>query len=78
MADLVRVRLNGVEKNMGRALAESSEGVVILDEPTASPDGSKRATTRRGGRRTKPQTTVAKKAAEKKAVTSADDTKEQS
>lgn len=76
MADLVRVRLNGVEKNMGRALAESS-GVEILDEPTTNGDGTLRGLTRSGGRKAKPKTSVAE-AAEKKAVMPADNTKEKS
>jgi hypothetical protein len=68
MSDLVRARLNGFEKNLGRAFAESTEGVEILDEPTTNPDGTLRSTTRAGGRRVKPKTTVAKQAAEKKAA----------
>lgn len=72
--DLVRVRLNGVEMNLGKAHAESLKDAEILDEPTVNPDGSLRGETRIGGRPVKPKTTVAKKAAEKKAVTaSADD-----
>jgi hypothetical protein len=78
MADLVRVRLDGVEKNMGRALAESAE-VEILDEPTRGSDGRLRGETSEGGRPRKPRTSVAKQVAEKKAVTkSADDQKEKS
>ncbi len=78
MADLVRVRLNGVEKNMGRVLAEASEDVTVLDEPTHNGDGSPRRETRKGGRPAKKKTTVAEQAAAKKAVTeSADDKKEQ-
>lgn len=76
MADLVRVRLGRVEKNMGRALAEAS-GAQVLDEPTHNRDGSLRATTRAGGRRVKPKTSVAIEAAKKKAVAAeaaADDT----
>lgn len=75
MADLVRVRLNGVEKNMGRALAETSEGVEILKDATHSPDGRPRGETRADGRRRKPRTTVAKSASAKKAAAvAADDT----
>lgn len=75
---LVRVRVGGIEKNMGRSLAEASEGVEVLNEDPRNPDGSLRRETRKGGRPVKQRTTVAKKAAEKKAVTpSADDKKEQ-
>lgn len=69
-ADLVRVRFRGVEKNMSRSLAESSEGVEILDEPTTRGDGRLLPTTRANGRARKPKTSVAK-AAEKKAATAA-------
>lgn len=65
--ELVRVRVDGVEKNLGRAYAESTDGVEILDEPVRNRDGSPRAETRAGGRQAKPKTTVAKKAAAKKA-----------
>lgn len=64
--ELVRVRIGRIEKNMGRALAESA-GVEILDEPTRKGDGSLRGETR-NGRRPKPQSTVADLAAEKKAA----------
>lgn len=77
MADLVRVRLNGVEKNMGRVLAESSEGVTVLDEPTHNGDGTPRRETRTGGRPAKKKTTVAQAAAKKAVTESADDKKEQ-
>lgn len=76
--ELVRVRFKGVEKTMGRSLAEASEGVEVLDEPTTRGDGKPLPTTREGGRRRLPKTTVAKSAAEKKAVTSASDEKENS
>lgn len=77
MADLVRARINGFEKNVGRAFAEANE-LEVLDESTTNPDGSLRRTTRTGGRPVKKKTTVAKSAAAKKAVTSsADDMKEQ-
>lgn len=66
MADLVRVRLNGFEKNVGRTFAETTEGAEILDEPTSNPDGTLRGITRTGGRRAKPKTSVAKQAAAKK------------
>lgn len=76
MADLVRVRIGGFEKNVGRSFAESND-LEVLDEPTANGDGSLRATTRKGGRPVKEKTTVAKQAAEKKAaVTSAPNTEE--
>lgn len=86
---LVRARINGFEKNVGRAFAESTEGVEILDdEPTTNPDGTLRATTRVDGRPVKKKTTVAQSAAAKKAAAkkttarqavtaSADNTKEQ-
>ena len=66
--ELVRVRFGGVEKNMGRTLAESSDDVTILDEPTHYGDGRLRPATREGGRRRKPKTTVAEKATAKKAA----------
>lgn len=66
MADLVRVRLNGFEKNVGRTFAENTEGVEILDEPTHRPDGTAIAMTRAGGRPVKPKTSVAKQATAKK------------
>lgn len=67
--DLVRVRFGDIEKTMGRALAESTEGIEILpDGPTKRPDGRPLPTTRAGGRRRLPRTTVAKKAAAKKAT----------
>lgn len=67
MANLVRVRLNGVEKNVGRAYAEA-HGLEVLDEPTRDRAGALRRTTRAGGRKSKPKTSVAKKVAEKKAA----------
>ena len=77
MPDLVRVAINGVEKNVGRGFAEA-KGLELLDEPTHTPDGRPRPTTRAGGRRVKKKTSVAKEAAAKKAVTEpADDNKEQ-
>jgi hypothetical protein len=89
MADtLVRARINGFEKNVGRAFAETTVGVEILDESTTNPDGTYRATTRVDGRPVKKKTTVAESAAAKKAsakktaarqavTASADNTKEQ-
>ena len=78
MADeLVRVRINEFEKNVGKAFAEAN-GLKVLDEPTRNGDGTLRATTRVGGRPVKKKTSVATEAAAKKAVTSsADDQKEQ-
>lgn len=67
MADLVRVRLNGVEKNVGKAFAEAHK-LDVLDEPTHGRDGQPRRDTRAGGRPVKPKTSVAKKAAEKQAA----------
>lgn len=64
--ELVRVRVDGVEKNLGRAYAEATDGVEILDEPVRNRDGSLRGETRAGGRPVKSKTTVAKKAAAKK------------
>lgn len=76
MPDLVRVRINDFEKNVGRSFAESLD-LEVLDEPTTNGDGSLRATTRKDGRPVKEKTTVAKKAADKKAaVTSAPNTEE--
>lgn len=65
MSELVRVRLNGVEKTVGRAFAESN-GLTVLDEPTHKGDGTLRATTRTGGRQVKKKTSVAEAAAAKK------------
>lgn len=76
MADLVRVRIGDIEKNVGKAFAEAND-LTVLDEPTTNGDGTLRAETRAGGRRAKPKTTVAKSAAAKKAaVTSAPTTEE--
>lgn len=68
MSDLVRARINGFEKNVGRAYAEAN-GFEVLDEPITNRDGSARGTTRTGGRVVKPKTSVAKAAAGKAAVT---------
>jgi hypothetical protein len=65
MASLVRVRLDGFEKNVGASFAESHK-LEVLDEPTHRDDGTARPTLRAGGRRVKPKTTVAKQAAAKK------------
>lgn len=67
MAELVRARINGFEKNVGREYAEAN-GFEVLDEPTTNPDGTVRATTRLDGRPVKKKTSVAKAAAEKKAA----------
>lgn len=67
MSDLVRVRVGGVEKNAGRAFAESV-GLEVLEESAYNPDGTTRRTTRVGGRPMKNRTSVAKKASEKQAA----------
>lgn len=67
MADLVRVRIDGFEKNVGRVFAEMND-LKVLDEPTHNGDGSPRGTTRSGGRAVKKRTTVATEAAAKKAA----------
>lgn len=75
--DLVRVRIGDVEKNMGRAFAESlGDDVEILDQPTSTPDGRLREDTRHDGRPIKPKTSVATEAAAKKTA-SAETSKEQ-
>ena len=79
MADeLVRVRINEFEKNVGKAFAKVV-GLKVPDEPTRNGDGTLRATTRVGGRRVKKKTSVATEAAAKKAaVTSAPTNEEKS
>lgn len=67
MAELVRVRIGGFEKNVGATFAEA-KGLDVLDEPTHKGDGSPRGTTRSGGRAVKKKTSVAASAAEKKAA----------
>lgn len=68
MADeLVRVRINEFEKNVGKAFAKVV-GLKVLDEPTRNGDGTLRATTRVGGRPVKKKTSVATEAAAKKAA----------
>lgn len=64
MADLVRVRLGGIEKNVGAAFAERFD-LKVLDEPTRRPDGQMRGVTRSHGRAPKPKTSVAEAAAAK-------------
>lgn len=76
MAELVRVRINGIEKNVGRGFAEA-KGLDVLDEPTHNGDGSLRDTTRSGGRRVKKKTSVAQAAAEKKAAVASAPTNEE-
>lgn len=79
MSKLVRVRLNGVEKNVGAAFAERFD-LKVLDEPTHRPDGQLRGVTRAHGRPAKPKTTVAEAAAakqEKKAPAPATSTPEE-
>lgn len=70
MGDLVRVRLNGVELNVGRGHAEASGLEILEDESAYRGDGSPRRTTRANGRPVLPATSVAKEAAKKKAPTS--------
>lgn len=69
MPDLVRVRLDGVEKNVGKAFA-AKHGLTVLDEPTQNGDGSLRGSTRKNGRRAKPKTTVDQSATAKKKAAS--------
>ncbi len=64
--ELVRVRLESVDLNMSRVLAEEA-GVEILDEPTHNDDGRLREPTPHS-RPPKPHTTVAKQAAAKQAA----------
>lgn len=77
---LVRVRIKSGNKvrlkNMGRALAEASSNVEVLEgEPTHGRDGSPLAETFESGRPLKPQTSVAEEAAKKEpAAESGDDT----
>lgn len=74
MADLVRVRIGGVEKNVARSLAEKYPSeITILDEPATFGNGRPRPTTGRNGRPRKTRTTVAKKASEKSTATPAVD-----
>lgn len=82
MADeLVRVRINGIETNVGRVRAEKA-GLEILNESPRRPDGQLRRDTRKGGRRRLPKTSVAEAAekksapagSEKAAAVAADDT----
>jgi hypothetical protein len=70
MSDLVRVRVDDREFNVGRAHAEANK-LDVLDESPRFSDGSLRPVTRRGGRPRKPKVSVAE-AAEKKAAESAD------
>lgn len=67
MAELVRARIGGFEKNVGRAYAEA-HGLEVLDEPTHDRGGAPRPTTRKGGRPVKPKTTVSHEADKKAAV----------
>lgn len=64
MSDLVRVRIGGIEKNVGRAQAER-HGYHVLDESPYRGDGSLRGTTRANGRPRKPKTSVAEQVAAK-------------
>lgn len=65
MSELVRVRLNGFEKSVGVAFAESN-GLEVLDEPARYRDGRVRPITRVKGRPVKPRTSVADAVAAKK------------
>ncbi len=67
MADLVRVRINGYEKSLGRAYAEA-HNLEILDEPAVDGRGDTLPTTRKNGRKAKPKTTVNEAAEQKKAA----------
>lgn len=65
---LVRVRIGRRETNVGKAFAQA-KGLTVLDEPTANPDGTRRAETRANGRADrKPKTTVSNEAAKKQAA----------
>lgn len=77
MADLARVRIGRIEKNMSRSLAERTEGVTVLDESPYRGDGSLRAESRVDGRRSKPKTSVAEAAAKKQAAAPAASTAEE-
>lgn len=68
MAELVRVRINGFEKNVGRGFAKAKD-LEVLDEPTHNGDGTLRGTTRSGGRPVKKKTSVTEAAEKKAAVT---------
>lgn len=70
MPDLVRVRVDDAEFNVGRAYAEARNLDVLAESPYHR-DGTPRPVTRAGGRPRKPKVSVAE-AAGKKAATSAD------
>ena len=70
---LVRVRINGVEKNVSEALAEKAD-LKVLDEPVRRPDGTFRHDER--VRRGTKKTTAAKKAAANKAAEPAETAEE--
>lgn len=70
MSNLVRVRRDGHEFNVGRAYAEAHD-LEVLDEPAHTRAGEPRPVTRVGGRQVKPKVSVAQ-AAEKKAAKSAE------
>ena len=65
MADLVRVRIDNRELNLGRSFAEK-HNLTVLDEPVEEVHGRPKSPTRTGGRRVKPKTSAAKKAATKR------------
>lgn len=65
MAELVRVRIGSVEKNVGAEYAEIHK-LTVLDEPTTNDDGTPRAETGKDGRPAKTRTTVDEAAKSKK------------
>lgn len=70
---LVRVRHDGQEFNVGRATAIADKLEILEDESAYDAAGAPREVTRTGGRPVKPRVSVAEKAAEK-AASSADTT----
>ncbi|HKY58306.1 MAG TPA: hypothetical protein VJL80_09735 [Aeromicrobium sp.] len=70
MSDLVRVRVDGREFNVGRAYAAAHQ-LTVLDESAYTRDGQTRPVSREGGRPVKPKVSVAE-AAERKAAKSAE------
>lgn len=66
MSNLVRVRVDGREFNVGRAYATAHQ-LTVLDEPAYTRDGQTRPASRAGGRPVKPKTSVAEAAAKKAA-----------
>ena len=66
---LVRVRLNGVEKNVSEALAKRAD-LKVLDEPVRRPDGTLRP------EEAAPKSSAGRKSAAKKAAQSAETAEE--